>query len=245
MSFVNLCEMEFWHSLSYPGWGNSDFEASNKLFHIWCFYREKQCSCLTNLKDFILERFHHSRITAATAMTIIRTRMPATTPMIHRLDGPTGGTDDVIQFSSSHRIAPCIGRVSAPSRTLFVCSAHWLTSLAMVPRHQQLLTWQTIENSTDDPGHNCNRWEPVVVIPFDLVYCKQNQNLCMIEGDSLQLTHELLHPNSCIYWGESAWWHHRYPPQQRWCHYALLNEVNNDPHKITTNPWKQLQLSVK
>jgi len=95
--------------------------------------QERHCSCLTNLNDFILEPFHHSRITAATAMTIIRTRMPATTPMIHRLDGPTGGTDDVIQFSSSHRIAPCTGRVSVPSRTLFVCSAHWLTSLAMVP----------------------------------------------------------------------------------------------------------------
>ena len=94
--------------------------------------QERHCSCQTNLKDFILEFFHHSRITAATAIMISRTRMPATTPMIHRLDGPAGDTDDVMQFSSSHCIAPWTGRVSVPRWTLFVCSAHWLTSLAMV-----------------------------------------------------------------------------------------------------------------
>ena len=86
-----------------------------------------------NLKDFNLELLHHSIITAATATMISKTRTPATMPMIHRLDGPAGDTDDVTQFWSSHCIAPCIGRVSVPSRTLFVCSAHWLTSLAMVP----------------------------------------------------------------------------------------------------------------
>ena len=86
----------------------------------------------TNLKDFDLYLFNHNTITAVTATMITRTMMPATMPMIHRSDGPIGDIDDIVQFLFSHCIAPCTGRISVPRWTLFVCSAHWLTSLAMV-----------------------------------------------------------------------------------------------------------------
>ena len=87
----------------------------------------------TNLKDFDLYLFNHNTITAVTATMTTRTMMPATMPMIHRLDEPAGDTGDVIQSLLRHCMAPCTDRVSVPSQTLFVCSAHRMTSSAMVP----------------------------------------------------------------------------------------------------------------